>query len=320
MGASRRGASGSVSLVLITGISGFLGRWVVPRLVARGWRVAGLSRRPIVNPAMQHYAGDFTDVNFMRSVLSEVRPDVLLHFAGVIPGGPGGDMGPYEVNVLGTVRLFQSVVDLHLDPLVLVTSSSAVYGRPSELPVREDHPFKPLTAYASSKAAQELIAIQYYEAHRLRTIRVRTFNMVGPGQPATLVTSEMAEQVARAEASDGGSLRLGNLEARRDFTDVRDIAAAVEALIDFGEAGQVYNVCSGLSRSVKECADIILGLARVPVSLVTEEARIRASEIPDQVGSAERLRVASGWRPTYALEESLADLLDEWRQWVQRGA
>ena len=309
--------------VLITGVSGFVGRHLSTELNSEGAEVLGTARTAFPTAIPEHRPhttlGDLTQEGWMVELLQRFRPTHVIHLAGVTEGAAGGYAVQYEVNLVATVRLLEAIRSSGLDPWILVASSSAVYGdaKSNDLPLTEDEPLRPVNHYGVSKAAQELATLCAFLNHRLRTVRVRTFNLVGPGQPATLVASDLARQIAQAERADRPAVvRLGNLAARRDYTDVRDAARAYALLAARAEAGEVYNVCSGRSHAVQDCVDILTRLARVPVTVQVDEARIRPSDLPNQVGSPDRLRAATGWQPQIPFDVSLKDLLDVWRQRV----
>lgn len=299
---------------LITGVSGFLGRHLAQRLAASRWDVHGLSRQRVARPEWQWHEGAFWDAATIDRTLRAVSPGVIVHLASAIPGPRETDRSLFEVNAIGTLVLLRAVSAACPRAVVLVVSSSAVYGRPSQLPLTEDSPFNPLTPYAASKVSQEMVAVQAFESEGLSTIRVRTFNVIGPGQPATLVTSELAVQIVKAEAQGSGDVRVGNVTPRRDFTDVRDVARALELLAVGGQPGGVYNVASERSYSVQECLDMLTAHARVPLRVVEDPARMRAADIPEQIGSAARLRASTGWQPDYSLNDSLAAVLEDHRR------
>jgi GDP-4-dehydro-6-deoxy-D-mannose reductase len=184
--------------------------------------------------------------------------------------------------------------------------------------VDEDAPLRPQSPYAVSKAACDLLAAQHADAHGLRVVRTRAFNHAGPGQPDDYVLSTLARQVAEAElAGDGEAvLRTGNVDSRRDFTDVRDVVRAYAAAVGL-EPG-VYNVCSGRSVAVLELIELLRGLARVEVRHELDPARLRPADVPEVRGSADRLRAATGWRPRIPLEQTVADAIDDWRERLSR--
>lgn len=304
---------------LITGVSGFLGRHLAQRLTASQWDVHGISRQRVDRPEWQWHEGAFWDAPTIERTLRAVNPDVIVHLASAIPGPGETDRSLFEVNAIGTLVLLRAVTATCPRAVVLVVSSSAVYGRPAVMPVTEDAPFNPRTPYAASKVSQEMVAVQAFESERLSTIRVRTFNVVGPGQPATLVTSELAAQIVQAEAHGSGDVRVGNVTPRRDFTDVRDVVRALELLAAAGQPGAVYNVASERSHSVEECLQMLSTHARVRFRVMEDPARMRAAEIPEQIGSAARLRALTGWQPEYSLNGSLAAVLEDHRHAAQRG-
>jgi GDP-4-dehydro-6-deoxy-D-mannose reductase len=226
----------------------------------------------------------------------------------------------YIVNVLGTEHVLKAVCQADLDPVIVIPGSSAVYGlvRPDDLPIRESQPFRPSNPYAVSKIAQEMLAYTYYARYGLKVIRTRAFNLVGPGQPSSLVGSAFAQQIARIEAGYAEPvLRVGNLAAQRDFVDVRDAVGAYWLAAQRGQPGDVYNICSGLGVSIRTCLDELLMLTEEPIEVVQDPTRVRPSDIPVSVGDGSLLRKQTGWRPMIPLERSLADLLEEWRGRVQ---
>lgn len=303
--------------VLVTGSSGFVGAHLMARLRASGVNAVGIDR---AGPAA--FRGDLQSDAFVAGVLKEVRPTIVVHLAGVLRDDPADAVTPYQENLLNTVRLLEAVRREGLAPRILVASSSAVYGdtAPHENPLAEDRTFRPLTAYAVTKVGQEMAALQYHLAYRLHTIRVRTFNLVGPGQPWHLLVSGLARQIALAERGTGPIVvRVGNLGPRRDYTDVRDAVRAYHLLAEHGEAGSVYNVCTGRSVSVQECIDTFSDLVGRPLIVERDEASARRLEIPDQAGDATRLRALTGWRPEIPFPHSVRDVLEDWRARVRAG-
>jgi len=304
----------------ITGVSGFVGQHLATLLVEQGAEVHGFDFRGSSTPRSAPnynetvHPGGLLDATALIRVLEQVQPTHIFHLAGVLGGAPGGSAIQYEVNVLGTVRLFDALYELGQSPTVLIASSSAIYGAPAHQPIDEQQPYQPLTPYAASKAAQEMVGLQGFLSRGLPVLIVRSFNLVGPGQSPALVTSELARQIAQAEQGAHSSVRVGNLTPRRDYTDVRDAVRAYVLLASGAQPGQAYNVCSSHSRSVQECADILMALARVRIAMEIDPARVRTVEIQDQVGDPTRIYQATGWQPEISLETSLQDLLNDWRQ------
>lgn len=295
---------------LVTGASGFVGTHLRCQLLEEGAEVHSVER------------ARFSQPQALRALIEQVRPTHIFHLAGVLGGSPGGYTVQHEANVLTTANLLEAVVASRQNPWIMVASSSAVYGAtiPAENPLREDRPLRPITLYGVSQVAREMLALQFHLAHGLRTVRVRTFNLIGPGQPEGLLASELARQLVLAEADEVSALvRVGNLFPRRDFTDVRDAVRAYLCLSATAQGGEVYNVCSGRSTSVQDCLNLLTSMVKVPVRVEVDPSRVRTTEIADQVGDAGSLRAATGWTPEIPLDESLHDMLAEWRSHVAVG-
>ena len=203
-------------------------------------------------------------------------------------------------------------------PKVVLASSSAVYGlAKSAQPITERSPLRPVTEYAVSKVAQETAALRYHYAFGLDVVIVRMFNLLGPGQSPDLACSAFARQIALAEISEENEIVTGNLTAKRDLMDVRDAARAVVLLAEKGNAGQTYNVCSGNAVSIRECLSEMMLRSRKQLSARVDPARVQKNDVPVQVGSFQKLHKAADWSPRIPLNESLADLLNDWRERVK---
>lgn len=304
--------------VLITGMAGFVGAHLAEHLHPLVPKIFGLDCRDNFDGSEHEMiVGDLLDRSFLEAALKQSKPTHIFHLAGLLGGAAGGSMAQYTVNLLGTVTLLESLISLNFSPWILVASSSAVYGKPKVTPTDESQEMRPITAYAASKAAQEMAALQAQLSHGLRIVRTRTFNLIGAGQSRALLTSDLAYQVAFAELGDSRCLRVGNLSPRRDYTDVRDVVRAYASLCEKNISGDVLNVCSGKSHSVQECVDGLMKLSRVPLELKVESSRVRQEEIDEQVGNPQKLRSQTGWRPDIPFQQSLSDLLDDCRQRVK---
>ncbi|GAB4503729.1 MAG: hypothetical protein Fur0043_07210 [Anaerolineales bacterium] len=230
------------------------------------------------------------------------------------------DLGSYyRTHVFGTIALLEALLKTGLRPRVVIFSSSAVYGSGrGRRPITEAFRPRPITHYAVSKLAQEFAAFRYHTAFGLPVLCVRTFNLLGPGLSPVMACSDFARQIAQAEKRGRpATISTGNLDARRDFVDVRDAVRAYALLAEKGRPGQVYNVASGRAVSIRECLDLLREQTRVPIETVVDPARVQQNDIPVQVGSAERLRRLTGWKPEISVEQSLVDLLEDWRQKVK---
>ncbi|HLH46695.1 MAG TPA: GDP-mannose 4,6-dehydratase, partial [Acidimicrobiales bacterium] len=223
-------------------------------------------------------------------------------------GDPGGT---FAVNVVGTVHLLDSLSRCRPVPRVLLISSAEVYGavRPGELPLTEEQPFAPVSPYAASKAAAEMAGIQAWLGRGVEVVRARPFSHIGAGQRPDFVVPSMARQLVEASRTGSRTLMVGNLGARRDFTDVRDVVRAYRLLLEHGEAGAVYNVCSGVSRPISEIVDRLLALSGLDVEVRVDPARFRPSDLPDLRGDPSRLTARTGWLPEVDLDRTLADVL-----------
>lgn len=268
---------------------------------------------------------DLRDLDAVLTLLDEVRPDTVFHLAAqaFVPRSFEDPWETLENNIRAQLNLFLAAIKLELSTRFLVVSSSEVYGivPADQMPITEEQPFRPLNPYSVSKATQDMLALQYHLSHQLPIVRVRPFNHIGPGQSPRFVAPAFATQIARIEAGfQEAVIRVGNLSPKRDFTDVRDVTAAYVAAITKGQPGSVYNVCSGEAHSIQEVLDMLLSLSTAQVTVEVDPARLRVTDNPIVVGSADRLREDSGWQPNISFEQSLADVLDEARERVAQDA
>ena len=263
---------------------------------------------------------DLLDGEAVRRMLAAAAPDVVFHLAA-LPSVGRSWREPARViseNVAMTVNVLEAVRLEAPSASVVISGSGEVYGPPEQLPVDESARLRPQNPYAVSKAAVDLLGAQYWDAHGVRVIRMRAFNHAGPGQSDEYVLGTLTRQVAEAEAAgqDEALLRTGNAESARDFTDVRDVARAyLEAA---ALAPGAYNVCSGTAVTVLDLIEMVRDAADVPVRHEIDPERVRKHDVPEIRGSAARLRTRTGWRPRIALEQTVADALDEWRRGLAR--
>jgi len=292
--------------VLVTGCKGFVGHWLISHLESSGDEVIGIDAEV-----------DITDPPVIAAAVRAIGPEAIYHLAAQASVGTSWEnQAPtYQVNTLGVVNVLEAAAGCAHRPRVLLVSSAEVYGRvsPDQLPVGEDHQLAPVSPYAASKAAAEFVGVQAWLGTGLEVIRVRPFNHTGPGQGPGFVVPSLAKQIAEAVASGADSLVTGNLDARRDLTDVRDVVRAYRSLVASGAPGEVYNVCRGESVPIHSVAERLLGLAGVEVPIVVDPARLRPSDIPDMRGDPGRLHATTGWVPEIPLEDTLRDVLAYWR-------
>jgi GDP-4-dehydro-6-deoxy-D-mannose reductase len=305
-------------LPLVTGATGFAGGHLVALLSSLGIRPRAWGHRAV--PAAGDGSSEWTTVDVLdrqavRAALDAARPSAIYHCAGIadVHGAWSAPASALHVNALGTHNLLESARELELDCRVLVTGSALVY-RQSLDPITEDHPIGPTTPYGVSKLAQEMTARESL----LDTLLARPFNHAGPGQSPAYATSAFAQQIAEIEAGRREAvLRVGNLDAQRDITDVRDTVRAYHALLERGAVRRPYNVCSGKTYSMRALLDVLLSLARVRVRVETDPARLRPSDTPVVHGSHARLTAETGWQPQIPIDQTLSDLLDHWRARVK---
>ncbi len=310
---------------LLTGASGFVAGHLLDTLAARGTCISGLERipqdphRPL--PCAAWYAADVTDAAAVRAAMTDSvthfgPPTHAFHMAAQASVADSfKDPGrTYHVNVVGTAVLLEVLADLAPAARVLVPSSAHVYGRPTRADgvLDEESPLAPDTHYGASKVAQEMVGRLFHERRGLPVHLTRAFNHVGPGQGPGFVFSDFARRLAELERSGGGVMSVGNLDAQRDFLDVRDVVAAYFTVLDRGEPGLVYNVASGQPWSMQAILDLFLAEARVEVEVRPDPALLRPSDVPVLVGDASRLR-ALGWEPRYDLRATVRDTLNDWR-------
>jgi len=304
---------------LIVGASGFVGNNLARQLISTGWTIHGFDRVSSSTTEVETTQGDLFNRTLLARTVADTQPHVIFHLAGILKSDQPELL--YRIHVLGTEALCDAVLEAGIRPLIIVASSSAVYGPGlGSKPITEGFKPRPVTHYAISKLAQEMIAFRYFQLYDLPIISVRAFNLIGPGQPASLACSAFAQQIALAELRGGDSIMIGDLSACRDFVDVRDVARAYEMTALHGHPGQIYNVCSGRAVSIRECLDELMRLTSRPLRVIVDPQRVQKMDVSIQVGSAERLRRLSSWRPEISLQSSLADLLGAWRQIVQSQA
>ncbi|HTZ09842.1 MAG TPA: GDP-mannose 4,6-dehydratase [Acidimicrobiales bacterium] len=290
---------------LVTGAKGFVGSWLTAHLESQGDLVVGIDHEV-----------DVTDPEAVRVALTEAAPDAVYHLAALAHVGQSwsGPAEAFEVNAVGTLHVLEAARAQARPPRVLVVSSAEVYGAvpPDRLPVGEDVPLAPVTPYAASKVAAEYLGVQAFLAHGLPVVRVRPFNHVGPGQSPGFVVPALAQRIVEARRSGTPSIKVGNLAARRDLTDVRDVVRAYRLLVEHGEAGAVYNVCSGRDVGIDEVAEHLLRLAGADLRLEVDPALARPVDVPVIRGDPAKLEAATGWTPVVDLETSLRGVLEEW--------
>jgi len=299
---------------LVTGASGFVGRYLVAALHELRYDVVACG-----GPSDPDYFPiDLTETPSLRAALEVAQPDVVFHLAAqtFVPQSISSPLETYDVNALGTARLAAALREYaaagNALPRLVFTSSAEVYGMqpPEAFPLYETVAPNPANPYAASKAAAEAFLLGEAHAFGLDVVIARAFNHIGPGQNERFAIAGFASQLARIAAGGDAKLLVGNLDARRDFLDVRDVVAAYVALARGGESGEIYNVCSGAARSIREALRELIIAAHVPVEVREDPARMRPSDVPLFVGSNEKLRVRTGWEPRINFSRSVRDIYE----------
>lgn len=315
--------------VLITGITGFVGSHLAELALSKGAEVFGSVRWRSKTENIDHLRDrielidcDLRDLSSVQHLLEASRPDLIFHLAAqsFVQASWHTPAETLTTNTLSQVNLLESIraPRMKTPPRFLVIGSSEEYGlvHEEELPITESSPLRPLSPYAVSKVAQDLMGYQYFKSYGLPIVRTRAFNHEGPRRGDVFVTSNFARQVAEIEAGRREPVvHVGNLKARRDYTDVRDIVRGYWSLLERGEPGEVYNLCSGRAWAIQEILDFLLAESRVqPIAVREDPARLRPSDVPVLLGDATRIQKATGWRPEIPFEQTLRDLLEYWRQ------
>jgi GDP-4-dehydro-6-deoxy-D-mannose reductase len=312
--------------VLVTGASGFAGSHLLDLLASTqarliAWSHRGGHHKPQGAPGEWH-AVDVLDPKSVDAALAAAAPDVIYHLAGDAQSGGSWDRlgATFAVNVRGTHHLLAAVARHTPSARVIVTGSALVY-RPDDGLIAETAELKPASPYAVSKLAQETLAFRIATLDRLDVIVARPFNHVGPRQSPAFIAASVARQLAIIEAGRAEpQLRVGNLEAERDLTDVRDTVRAYHAMAEQGRRSTAYNVCRGEGLRMKTLVQALVDRTRTPVEVVIDPARFRPVDVPRLVGAHTRLHTDTGWLPTIPLERTLDDLLDYWRGRVATGS
>lgn len=312
--------------VLITGATGFVGSHLVEHLLdTTDWELVGVSRtmdhiRNVEHllPRLRLQVADCDDPASIERAVDSVQPDAVIHLAGQASESQSwkSPAATFIDNVVGEINLFQALIKANLRPRTLVFGSAVVYGtvKPEENPVGENQTLRPMSPYAVSKIAADYLGYQYFASHQMPVVRIRPFNQIGPRQSPEFVVSAFAKQIAEIE---GGSrepvLKVGNLRAVRDFVDIRDTMVAYKLLLDRGQAGEAYNIGSGVGHTVQELLERLLALSTKRIRVEQDPSLMRPVDVPLILADTSKLRAATGWSPAIPIEKSLEDTLNYWR-------
>ena len=310
--------------ILITGGTGFVGSHLLEYLKRLGYKNIHLTS---YGPASQWFLDrlpkenihplDLTDQKATKRLLSQVRPSQIYHLASI--AATAGSFKRLQKlldnNIKLQLSLLTAIKELELDPKVLIVGSADEYGvsLSDELPINENHPFRPVNPYAVSKITQDMLAHVWFRAYGLKIVRVRPFAHIGERQSDVFSVSSFAKQIALIEKGKQESLKVGDLGAWRDFSDVKDVVRAYYLLMNQGEVGEVYNVGSGKKVQMKQVLDRLVSLARVPVKVETDKKRLRPADIDVMLADISKIKKL-GWQPEIELETSLKRVLNYWRE------
>lgn len=314
--------------VLITGITGFVGSHLADYILADHpeVKVYGLVRWRSqmenilhIRDKIEFHEGDLKDIVSLNKCMAEIKPDRIFHLAAqsYVPFSWRCPTETFSINAIGQINLFEAVLSLKLSPKIHVAGTSEEYGlvHADEIPIKETNPLRPLSPYGVSKVSQDLLAWQYYKSYGLRTVRSRAFNHTGPRRGEVFICSNFAKQIAEIEKGKKKPvIYVGNLDAKRDFTDVRDIVHAYWLCLEKGKEGDVYNIGTGKAYSMKEILDLLISMSKVNVDFEIDRARLRPSDVPILFSDCTKFNKLTGWVPRIPFSQSLQDLLEYWRE------
>lgn len=313
---------------LITGIAGFVGSHLAELLLEKGYEVYGLSRS---RTKMDHIEqiknklhledADVLDTHSLYTMISRIKPDYIFHLAAqsFVPTSWVSPSVTLEVNIVGSANLFEAVRQTKIDPIIQIACSSEEYGlvHKNELPIKETNPLRPLSPYAVSKLAMDYLGYQYYQSYKVRIVRTRGFNHTGPRRGDTFAESNFAKQVALIEkGKQEPVIRVGNLDAQRDYTDVRDMVRAYLMAVEKCDPGDVYNIAVGKAIKIGDMLNMLIAMSKMKVTIKEDPARIRPSDVPILIGDNSKFVAKTGWKPEIPFEKTMEDLLNYWRERV----
>lgn len=338
--------------VLITGITGFAGSHLAEYLLSIEGEMAEVCgkvygtvrhRSPldnissIKNMVSLIHGVDLRDAHAAEAAVKQAEPDYIFHLAAqsFVPESWVSPVDTLQTNVIGTVNLLEAVRKSNLHPVIQIAGTSEEYGCPPmvdvadndaditinhlpdkvfKLPITEDFPLLPLSPYGVSKVAEDLLGFQYHKSYGMKIIRTRAFNHTGPRRGESFVTSTFAKQIVEIEKGKHDPvLNVGNLEAKRDFTDVRDVVRGYWLAANRGKYGEVYNICSGKSRTIQSVLDTLRMQSTAQFDVARDRERMRPSDIPVLEGDCTKFTRQTGWKPQISFAQTMSDLLDYWR-------
>jgi len=312
---------------LITGVTGFVGSYLAEYLLKEGVEVYGTARWRSNLDNIEHIKknirlinADMRDGHSLEKVITESKPDYIFHLASqsFVPMSWLAPADTIETNLIGTVHLFETIIKSDIDPKIQVAGSSEEYGMvyPDEVPIKETNPLRPLSPYGVSKVAQDKLSCQYYRSYGLKVVVTRAFNHTGPRRGEVFATSSFAKQIAEIEKRKASILYVGNLDAQRDFSDVRDVVRAYWLALQKCEFGEVYNICSEKMMTLQEVLRLLLSMSNKNIEVRHDPSRMRPSDVEVLLGDCSKFKRQTGWEPTIPFERTMEDLLNYWRERV----
>jgi GDP-4-dehydro-6-deoxy-D-mannose reductase len=311
--------------VLVTGITGFAGSHLAEFLLAKGdVEVFGTYRWRSRMDNINHISGriqllecDLKDATAVRKAVQTAKPDKIFHLAGqsYVPASWSAPAETFQTNVISTIHLLETIKESFSETIMQIACSSEEYGMvsPEEVPIKETNPLRPLSPYGVSKVAQDLLGYQYHQNYGLRTIRTRGFNHTGPRRGDVFVSSNFAKQLAMIKiGKQEPVIKVGNLEAKRDFTDVRDMVRGYWEATEKGQFGDVYNLGSGYAYRIQEVLNLLIKISNLEVRIEQDPLRMRPSDVQILVADTMKIQEAVGWRPTIPFQQTITDLYQYW--------
>lgn len=315
---------------LITGITGFVGSHLAEYLLSKDYEVFGTirwrSKRDNIahleaSKAITLFDTDIKDLGSVRATVASARPDEVYHLAAqsYVPASWSAPAETLDTNIQGQLNILEAVREVVPEARVHVVGSSEEYGLvyPDEVPITEEQPLRPMSPYGVSKVAQDLLGWQYYKSYGMNVVRTRAFNHTGPRRGEVFVTSNFAKQLAKiARKQSEPVIKVGNLAAQRDFSDVRDVVRAYHLVVVRGKPGEVYNIASGVARTIQSVLDLLLEISGLDVRVEQDPSRMRPSDVMVLQGSSEKIQREMGWSPSIPFEKTMRDLYEYWLERV----
>ena len=314
--------------VLVIGISGFVGSHLAEYLLNEGLEVYGIIRWRSRMDNIKHlkdklhlFEADIKDAHSMQTAVDETQPDYIFHLAAqsFVPASWNAPAETLTTNIVGNVNLLEAIRKSNCDPIIQIAGSSEEYGmvHPDEVPIKETNPLRPMSPYGVSKVAQDLLSRQYYLSYGIKTVVTRAFNHTGPRRGDVFVTSNFSKQIAEIEKGlIEPIMYVGNLNAKRDFSDVRDVVRAYWLAATKCEYGDVYNICSERVRTIQSVLDLLLSVTNKNIEIKKDPARMRPSDVEILQGDCSKFREKTGWKTEIPFEKTMEDLLNYWRERV----